>query len=442
MSKPLVISLVFILQHLFSSAVVAAQSPTQKCIDGDKLCFGSPPQCPTSSEFNCDILVLISFKGNSSGLDVDVYGKGSPGTYFALGFVTEPNTMSGATVVHCDYNEDSTLAVNEGYTEGYSLRSLPVGTLTEDTLADIENGVVHCHWTQKPNGVAGESSLEYNIHREYYVQHAYGSISGGSLKHHKKRSITSTTVNLTSVGVISSSNKIPLAVRVHGSMMTIAWLCLVSIAMIIARYHKDSWGNTKLCNVNVWFALHRGLMVSALSSAIIGMITIFVHAKGWRANSPHQYLGLSANIFMILQPLGALFRPAPDHKNRIFFNILHTLGGNIGHALAILALFFVAKLSITLSKGYFILLIIFLAFYSAAHLTLQFHPHLLSKLNMIEATDMADLKSGTNNSSSQSSSHPVRETIERSKKRVLTLFISLVIVITISIIIFINLGSS
>lgn len=421
------------------TTVSGQESPSKKCINGEKLCFGLPAGCATSSTFDCTMLVLISAKANPEhGLDVDVYGQGSPNTYYAVGFVPEKG-MSGATVVHCDYNRDSTVSVGEGITEGYSFIPISDRTLTQTTSAGLSNGEIHCHWTHRPRGIVdSSSSIPFNVKNPYYVQLAYGPLSNGAVRRHTTRSITDNTINLRSVGVVSSSSTLPVLIRLHGSLMTLAWLCLVSIAMVIARYHKETWRDETICNVKVWFALHRALMVSALSLATIGMISIFVHVKGWRADSPHQYLGVIANILMFLQPLGALFRPAPDHPKRIFFNVMHFLGGNVAHTLAIFALFFVLSLSsVTLSKVYIWTLAVFLAVYISTHLILQFHPQLLSSLNIIADIQLTDLKNEANNQPSS----PVIMAIEKSKKRVLSIFIGLVIVISITMIILINKGS-
>lgn len=422
---------------LYATSISGQPSFTRKCINGEKLCFGLPASCTTSFNSDCTMLALISTKPNpEDGLDVDVYGQGPPNTYFAVGFVPERG-MDGAIVTHCDYNQDL-ISVSEGITEGYSFKPISDRTLTQTNSAGFSNGLVHCHWTHRPRGNLREISIPYNLSKPYYVQLASGILSNGVVRRHTKRSVTDTAVNFQSSGVVSASSTLPVLIRLHGSLMTLAWLCLVSIAMIIARYHKQSWTDETICNVKVWFALHRALMVSALSLAAIGMVSIFVHVKGWRADSPHQYFGVVANILMFLQPLGALFRPAPDHPKRIFFNIIHLLGGNIAHTLAILALFFVLSLSsVTLSKGYIWTLANFVVIYISTHLILQFHPNLLSTLNIIEDIQLTDLKNESNNQQSSS----VIMAIEKSKKRVLIIFIGLVIVLNIIMIIFINKGS-
>ncbi|XP_015785449.1 putative ferric-chelate reductase 1 homolog [Tetranychus urticae] len=427
----------FIICALFYQFPLTNQaSLTDGCIDGSKLCFGIPGECASSATFTCDMLVLISAKPDlKDGLDVDLYASNVVDRWYGLGFV-EKKGMFDATVVYCDTHNG--ISVGEGVTVKWALSPLPANTLISSSSGKLEDGLVHCKWVQKASGTAGSTGIEYDINKPYHVQLGYGPMEndGKKVAKHLVKTITPNPVYLNSTGIIVPSSKIPLKVRIHGSFMTVAWLCLVSIAMMIARYHKNSWGETTIGNVKVWFALHRGLMICALISAAAGMISILVHVKGWRADTPHQYLGLFANILMILQPIGALFRPSPDHENRVYFNIIHFLGGSIGHTLAILALFFVLSISsVNLSMAFLWLLASFVLLLVATHIILQFHPHLLATLNIIE-----DIQMGDPRNKFAAPSPSVVETVERSKKRVLTIYILLVLIITISVLVIVNKG--
>lgn len=76
-------------------------------------------------------------------------------------------------------------------------------------------------------------------------------------------------------------------------------------------------------------------MVTTWSLTIAAFIIIFVELGAWSAErNPHAILGLITTILCFIQPIGALFRPAPTSKNRPFFNWAHWLGGNLAHILA------------------------------------------------------------------------------------------------------------
>lgn len=83
------------------------------------------------------------------------------------------------------------------------------------------------------------------------------------------------------------------------------------------------------------FQWHRICMVSTWSLTMVAFVLIFVEINGWSANQDrHAILGVITTIICFIQPLGALFRPAPNSKNRPIFNWLHWLGGNLAHLLA------------------------------------------------------------------------------------------------------------
>lgn len=76
-------------------------------------------------------------------------------------------------------------------------------------------------------------------------------------------------------------------------------------------------------------------MVTTWLLTICASILIFIEIGGWSGErNPHAILGSITTTLCFLQPIGALFRPAPNSKNRPIFNWLHWLGGNAAHILA------------------------------------------------------------------------------------------------------------
>lgn len=76
-------------------------------------------------------------------------------------------------------------------------------------------------------------------------------------------------------------------------------------------------------------------MVLTWSLTIAAFVIIFVQLGGWSsAQNPHAILGTITTIICFLQPIGALFRPAPNSRNRPYFNWGHWLGGNLAHILS------------------------------------------------------------------------------------------------------------
>lgn len=76
-------------------------------------------------------------------------------------------------------------------------------------------------------------------------------------------------------------------------------------------------------------------MVLTWALTIAAVVLIFIELGGWSSeDNPHAILGMITAIVCFLQPIGALFRPAPTSSKRPIFNWLHWLGGNVAHICA------------------------------------------------------------------------------------------------------------
>lgn len=124
----------------------------------------------------------------------------------------------------------------------------------------------------------------------------------------------------------------------HGSLMMVSWIGLTSIAILFSRYFKKTWANQRICGKDVWFIIHAVCNTLTLILTISGFIIIFVDIGEWRT-SPHSIAGTVVMAFVLLQVIGASFRPEPTAKGRPIFNLLHFYLGNITHGLAIITIF-------------------------------------------------------------------------------------------------------
>ncbi|XP_060559513.1 putative ferric-chelate reductase 1 [Ruditapes philippinarum] len=133
------------------------------------------------------------------------------------------------------------------------------------------------------------------------------------------------------------------AVKLHGIMMVLAWMLLVVIGIVTARYNKDMLPGEKLLGTKVWFQVHRGAMVLAVLFVVIGFIPIFVEVQGYsqiiESGTAHPVLGILVTVLCFLNPIMALFRPDGDHKFRWIFNWAHLGVGVIAQVLAVVTVF-------------------------------------------------------------------------------------------------------
>ena len=142
---------------------------------------------------------------------------------------------------------------------------------------------------------------------------------------------------------------------------------------MFARYFKDSWPNTLIGGVKVWFAFHRPLMVFSVLAMCIAQVCIFYYVGGYRVGY-HQVVGTIAFICALLQPFGALFRPHPDASSRWIFNWAHWFGGNLGQISAVAAILLATSLkSAGLPQLFLYVVLGWISFHVLVHLILQIH---------------------------------------------------------------------
>lgn len=61
--------------------------------------------------------------------------------------------------------------------------------------------------------------------------------------------------------------------------MVIIWAGLVTSSIIIARYYKNEWANSKLNDIALWFVIHRTLMLTAWFGSIIAVIFAYMYTE-------------------------------------------------------------------------------------------------------------------------------------------------------------------
>lgn len=157
--------------------------------------------------------------------------------------------------------------------------------------------------------------------------------------------------------------------------MIVAWVGLTSIGIFLARYFKRTWENQSICGNKAWFFWHFLCMVLTFILTIASVIIIFVEIGEWRT-SVHAVTGIIVTAFVVFQPIGAVFRPAPTSKNRPIFNFLHFSFGNITHVLAFITIFYAVPLvNARLPQWTSYVLIGFVVMYLLMHVLLTVNIH-------------------------------------------------------------------
>lgn len=111
--------------------------------------------------------------------------------------------------------------------------------------------------------------------------------------HHTSRSSSKIPVSLAQTGTIKSFGS-HILLKIHGSVMIVAWIGFVTISVMLARYYKNEWANQKLNDVALWFVLHRFMMLAAWLCSIIAVIFAYMYTETYHPVS---------TIYMIIQLL-------------------------------------------------------------------------------------------------------------------------------------------
>ncbi|XP_052242233.1 putative ferric-chelate reductase 1 isoform X2 [Dreissena polymorpha] len=268
-------------------------------------------------------------------------------SYVALGF-SDDLRMGDDSVVAC-VPGDPTNPVQSWYTQDTDLESLsPLNTGLSAAIVTHANGVLACNFTRQ---IKDANAHFFNLNNEYLIMVVVGQMKtkhGVTQldKHYMIPHTSDVKVDFTSTSIYKQYKLSSPLVKLHGSMMTLAWLVCCSIGIVIARYQKDLLPDKKLFSTKYWFQLHRGSMICVMIFGTVGFISIFVELKGYSQLTPppskgataaHPVLGIIVTAIMFINPTMSMFRPDPDHKFRFVFNWAHLGVGVTGHVLAVVS---------------------------------------------------------------------------------------------------------
>lgn len=110
-------------------------------------------------------------------------------------------------------------------------------------------------------------------------------------------------------------------VKLHGCLMVVAWMVCAMSGLLISKYYRPMWPNSRACNKRVWYSTYMFCMLTCLVLTIIAFIVIFIHGNGYITmpiypNKAHPPIGICVTILIILIPVLAICRPTePNPSN-------------------------------------------------------------------------------------------------------------------------------
>lgn len=338
-----------------------------------KGCFGFPDGCVKTK--NCRAISVVHVMGDRYQFELKTgfpWDSSKP-AYIALG-LSEDSKMGDDSVMEC-VPENGKVNAYTSYTTAPKYASSREGVnqniirLIESSLVD---GVIHCKIERQAQTTVRGKRFDL-INDQYNLLLATGEgLKENSVGYHSIAKLASAQKqSLADIAEFKGASV--LLLRIHGALMLTAWIGTASLGILFARYFKQTWVGNQLCGKDQWFVWHRVFMVLTWLLTVAGFIIIFVELGTWSAeDNPHAILGVITTVICFLQPIGALFRPAPNSKNRPIFNWAHWLGGNVAHILSIATIFYAVKLAkAELPEWMDWVLVAFVAFHVFMHLILS-----------------------------------------------------------------------
>jgi len=309
-----------------------------------KGCIGMPSFCTQTR--TCTVVATWLY---DKGYHFQMKGRSSGFLSFGL---SRDASMGEDLTTNCIYNQrNGQVDIQTGYNVGKAFNEPILGASNVTGLLRggekrYEDGWISCKWTRMDR--IKIKNQVWNLDSDkYHILLAAGPMNSGLIGYHQDtKTRAGVAKGLGEVGIVA--NKSRLLILLHGSFMIAAWVCSASLGMMIARYYKQTWTNSRSCGLDQWFVLHRSLMILTWLLTVAGFVLIFWHKGSWTDIpywvNPHAVLGCITTGLCFMQPLIALLRCSPNHGKRVWFNWIHWFIGNVAHITGLVAILFAVDL--------------------------------------------------------------------------------------------------
>ncbi len=267
----------------------------------------------------------------AASIDSKTEGK-NPWT--AVGF-NHGTQMSGAMVVDCIYTPgtQTTFLIQSSYNKGYSNAPVSPNTLglvVGSTSGKYSDNLLQCAFShyKEVNQSYPDANLMVSLAADSYLYLllATGPASPAGVKsqHTAPPAVSSANVSMAQNIDVGGAPQNDILYKLHGILMILAWVLFSTIGTLIARYCKSLAVDTQCIGAAVWFRLHQTCMCCTLLLTLGGFVIILIQLKGhFSTTDIHPILGLIVVCLVILNPMVAFLRPAPDHPWRPIFYWTH-----------------------------------------------------------------------------------------------------------------------
>ncbi|XP_065598207.1 ferric-chelate reductase 1-like isoform X2 [Cyrtonyx montezumae] len=335
-----------------------------------KFCLRNPPNCDPESA-SC---FFLSFHQERRSVLIEMSGASEGYLAFALSY----DQWMGDDDAYLCINEDHHVSVSTAYLKGRSSPVLDIKNALEDVSWRLVDGVLQCSFRRNITLPAYKG--RFNMNASYYIFLADGEASEG-------------------IPQDIGGSRSPRLIKAHGALMFVAWISTVSIGVVVARFFKPVWSHSFLFGKEIWFQVHRMLMLTTVMLTSISFVLPFIYRGGWSKQAGfHPYLGCTVMALTIFQPLMAGFRPSPHASRRQLFNWFHWSVGTTARILAVVTIFLGMDLPALDLPGPWdtYTMIGFVAWHVGIEVLLEIHSYcLIRKVELIEDDRVQILQSLT-----------------------------------------------
>ncbi|KAL1481283.1 hypothetical protein MTO96_015719 [Rhipicephalus appendiculatus] len=271
-----------------------------------KGCFGFPDGC--IGEGDCKM--LVTFVAEEDGYHFELSGPADEEQFWIAAGISETSKMELTSVVECLHLGGDKTLLRESWNSEGTTNKVMAKTTEGITLGShgVADGELKCTWVRK--AVTTVNGVTFDLAKmKYFVLLATGKVIPPDVKsYHSGRMASKEKLSFGEKRVVKAGSDRDPLILVHGNLMILAWLYLVSLAILIARNFKPSWEGSLIMGDKVWFFLHRGLMVTAVLTILTSVAVIFYTTGGWSfSGNLHPIFGITAVILGVCQPIMALF---------------------------------------------------------------------------------------------------------------------------------------
>ncbi|XP_069497640.1 ferric-chelate reductase 1 isoform X2 [Ambystoma mexicanum] len=296
-----------------------------------KFCVTNPSACDPQTDPKC---FFLSFKAEEDSALIEMSGPGEGYISFALSH----DQWMGEDDAYLCVIEDQQVQINPAVLSGRTNPAFDDEAVLRDMAWSLADGVIQCTFRRDIRLPLNKNRFDLNS--PYYIFLANGEARDGLISRHNLQPlITSSKYNIRFPETVGGSRS-PLIIKAHGALMFVAWMTMVSIGVLVARFFKPVWPDRTLFGEKVWFQLHRILMASTVVLTCIAFVLPFIYRGGWSNRAGyHPYFGCIVMALAILQPIVAVLRPPPNSIRRPLFNWAHWSTGTTARILAVAAMF-------------------------------------------------------------------------------------------------------